>query len=295
MSISTTLRPLPEVVAMLAQAQPPESLLALFERHAPDANYQETLTCLAQEMVLRGTDVVGAASVFWKQHVVADHHPLSRLPLNLLPEEQMFPGYLRHYNTRGASWSTSSTSEEMVNAASASINLTVTWTEAVLSEHEAEQLRSAVVNWKRESNGKLESRIFHSNTILSAEAVTPALVLSLPLECLAGTPEVDLLLNMVSVAEALSTLFSAACTGGAYNGGVGGAYGRLEAWKSLAAFVGAEENNPIETVVEQAGRCTWFSFFAKSAWFYDVAWDLGLIALRPDGRTLAILAATDTD
>lgn len=28
---------------------------------------------------------------------------------------------------------------------------------------------------------------------------------------------------------------------------------------------------------------------------YDVAWDIGLPALRPDGRTLAVLAATDTD
>jgi hypothetical protein len=33
----------------------------------------------------------------------------------------------------------------------------------------------------------------------------------------------------------------------------------------------------------------------ERARFYQVAWDLGLAAVRPDGRSLAVLAATDTD
>ena len=44
-----------------------------------------------------------------------------------------------------------------------------------------------------------------------------------------------------------------------------------------------------------AEACTWFSFHAVGDWFYDVAWDFGLIAVRPGGNTLAVLAATDTD
>ena len=34
---------------------------------------------------------------------------------------------------------------------------------------------------------------------------------------------------------------------------------------------------------------------AKSDRYYNVAWDLGLMALRPGGGKLAMLAATDTE
>src|SRR5262249_39710491 len=43
-----------------------------------------------------------------------------------------------------------------------------------------------------------------------------------------------------------------------------------------------------------ATRCQWACCDAASGWFYQVAWDVGLLAVRPDGRSLAVLAATDT-
>jgi hypothetical protein len=49
------------------------------------------------------------------------------------------------------------------------------------------------------------------------------------------------------------------------------------------------------TTARQARACDWFSFNAGTSWFEQVAWDIGLAAIRPGRRSLAILAATDTD
>ena len=48
-------------------------------------------------------------------------------------------------------------------------------------------------------------------------------------------------------------------------------------------------------MAELVRRCQWVSFTADSEWFYRVAWDLGLLAVRPDRMSLAVFAATDTD
>jgi hypothetical protein len=48
-------------------------------------------------------------------------------------------------------------------------------------------------------------------------------------------------------------------------------------------------------VEHQVQECDWFSFDADTNWFYQVAWDIGLAAVRPGRQHLAVLAATDTD
>ena len=169
------------------------------------------------------------------------------------------------------------------------------WREVGLAPPEAECLRSAVKNWEAESNGQSEARLFRSDVDVPPAAISAALALSLPLACLAGATESDLTLGVVSPADVLATVFAAAGNGGAYNQGLGGAYGRLAAWDTLGALAGTGEADTLEAAAVAAASCNWFSFTAKSAWFYDVAWDFGLLALRPDRRTLAVLAATDTD
>ncbi len=96
------------------------------------------------------------------------------------------------------------------------------------------------------------------------------------------------------MAQAFCALFCAATNGGAYGGELGGAYGRLAAWRSLGALAGAPLSAPVEVALEIAHKCQWLSFFAPG-WFQDVAWNLGLAALSPDGMSIAVLAATDTD
>jgi len=63
----------------------------------------------------------------------------------------------------------------------------------------------------------------------------------------------------------------------------------------MAGLVGAPEDQNVEQLSTRAIQSEWLFFDAKTDWFHQVAWDFGLIALRPDGMSLAVLAATDTD
>jgi hypothetical protein len=59
--------------------------------------------------------------------------------------------------------------------------------------------------------------------------------------------------------------------------------------------VGAADGVGADQVEAQVRDCFWYTFDAYSKWFERVAWDIGLVAVAPDRRRLAVLAATDTD
>jgi uncharacterized membrane protein len=67
------------------------------------------------------------------------------------------------------------------------------------------------------------------------------------------------------------------------------------AWQSLTSLSGAVRGADAGEVEAQVHDCTWYTFAADTAWFNGVVWDIGLAALAPDRRRLAVLAATDTD
>jgi hypothetical protein len=119
-------------------------------------------------------------------------------------------------------------------------------------------------------------------------------VRSLGLESLAAADEQAVSVREITSRQGFGYLFSAAAMGGAYTWGEGGAYGRLAAWESASALTGCSEDD-LDLASAHAERCSWFSFRGKSEWFFDVAWDIGLAVLRPDRRSLAVLAAMDTD
>ena len=104
----------------------------------------------------------------------------------------------------------------------------------------ATAMGTAVANWADESNGRIEARVFGLTEPLDAESV-PTALLTLGLECLhgAGKKKTALSVAVRSPAQAWRVLFAAASTGGAYNSGSYGAYGRLAAWQSLAALAGS--------------------------------------------------------
>ncbi len=110
-----------------------------------------------------------------------------------------------------------------------------------------------------------------------------------------GVMQEDIHLRRVALAAVLNLLFSAAANGGAYNSGHFAAFGRLETWQTVAGLIGSPEGASFQEVAALAEQCTWFLFDAASHWFSQVAWDIGASVLRADGRSLAILAATDTD
>jgi Family of unknown function (DUF6183) len=48
-------------------------------------------------------------------------------------------------------------------------------------------------------------------------------------------------------------------------------------------------------VAAAASATRYLIFSARSRWYRQVCWDIGIAALRPGSRTVATLAATDTD
>ena len=266
--------------------------MRLFAQHGGEAQHLELLACLVQEMVLRGRSVAGPAAEFWKR--LAGSHLLGGLPLTLLPLEAAFVQFLPRNGPQEDAGLRRLPPRRGPPPADP-IEMQIQWAETALSAEEKAALGAATANWEAESNGMTEARLFRADVPVPPPAVTSTQALSLPLESLAGTAAHDLRLVPYSAASAAAALFSAACTGGAYNQGLGGAYGRRAAWQAAAALAGADPAASLEDAAASVSACAWWFFTAKSAWFYDVAWDIGLLALRPDKRTLAVLAATDTD
>jgi hypothetical protein len=160
---------------------------------------------------------------------------------------------------------------------------------------ELERLGAAIRNWEMLSNGKAESAIIDLEGVFQPEHVTAELLLSLGLNCLHGANAGQVLLRPLPPSLAFGFLYAAAANGGAYNEGDHSAYGRLEAWRSIGALAGLSGDADTASVQRVALGCSWRYFEAPTPWFRQVAWDFGIAALRPDGRTLAVLAATDTD
>lgn len=111
------------------------------------------------------------------------------------------------------------------------------------------------------------------------------------------------ILRRVSVSKACIQLQSKAAHGGTYGGPLGEAYGRLAKWRCVAALADVDlrfdqirqRADLVETIMRQAQRCAWWMFW-ETRWFYDSELDLGggLAVLRDGGRTLAVVAATET-
>ncbi|MFV2126745.1 DUF6183 family protein [Micromonospora sp. LOL_013] len=262
--------------SLLASAHTAADLAAVF-----DADGSEELrACLLQELVLRGAEV-------HHRWVVSPHrrqHPLGWLPLSLTPIEG-HPSRPR-YHHGGGSHDLPAMAAEPVHG-----HCPVPRWQETTTSGEAAALSAAVDNWATGSNGRIEAQTFAFDDDLPPDAVGDALV-SVDLECTLGLTTG---LGTCSPPQAWRQLFAAASTGGAYNRGEFGAYGRLLAWRSVAALVGAANGASAGDVEALAHRCSWYSFAGATAWFDRIAWDIGLAVVSPDRRRLAVLAASDTD
>ncbi|WP_200423610.1 DUF6183 family protein [Streptomyces sp. Y2F8-2] len=275
--------------SLLASSHEATDLAAAFTGRASE----ELRACLVHELVLRGVVVEEMPGIAgWATSPHWSHHPLSWLPLTLSDVEEHAD--LPRYSIRGSSHSMPygpSGSRELAVFANARVpSAKETTTQAA-----ATAMARAVANWAEESNGRIEARVFDLAEPLDAESVPNAL-LTLGLECLHGVGKKTALSVAVRPpAQAWRVLFAAASTGGAYNSGSYGAYGRLATWQSLAALAGSPEGATAAEVEARVRNCVWHGFDADTKWFEQVAWDIGLATLSPDRRRLAVLAATDTD
>ncbi|WP_330461611.1 DUF6183 family protein [Streptomyces sp. NBC_00820] len=275
--------------SLLASGQDAANLAVAFTGHASE----ELRGCLVHELVLRGIAVAEIPGIArWATSSHWRRHPLGGLPLTRSDIESRSD--LPRYSSRGSSHSMpfgpSESREPAVLTGVRSSSAQETTTEA-----DATVIATAVANWAEESNGRIEARGFDLAKPLDPASV-PAALLTPGLDCLRGAgKKAALSVTVLPPAQAWRVVFGAASSGGAYSRGSFGAYGRLAAWRSLAALAGCPEGATPDEVEPQVRDCVWHGFDADTKWFEQVAWDIGLAALAPDRRRLAVLAATDTD
>ncbi|MFI8350564.1 DUF6183 family protein [Streptomyces sp. NPDC085596] len=275
--------------SLLASSHEAADLTVAFTGRASE----ELRACLVHELVLRGVVVEETPGIAeWATSPHWSHHPLGRLPLRLSDVESCadLPSYHAHGSSHSMPYGPLESRELTViaDAPVPPVEETTTWSAAAA-------MAKAVANWAEESNGRIEARLFDFAAPLDAGSVPNAL-LALGLECLRGAGKTtDLSVAVRAPAQVWRVLFAAASTGGAYNSGSYGAYGRLAAWQSMAALAGSPEGATAGEAEARVRDCTWHVFGADTKWFEQVAWDIGLAALAPGHRHLAVLAATDTD
>ncbi|MEO3978582.1 DUF6183 family protein [Streptomyces sp. CAU 1734] len=298
--------------SLLASGQTPEDLAPVFTDGDGRADRTQTTlelrACLIHEMVLRSVDVTALPEITaWTRSPQWAHHRLSALPLTVSPVEEK--RVLPTYGVSGAAGAPVPHGPPIAPGAPSPHDpaaITAAPSETTTPER-AEAMSAAVANWAEESNGRIEARAFElaaplaapltAGSPLTAHSAVPGVLAALGLECLEGldTPGPRLSVAAGTPAEAWQTLFAAASTGAAYNDGHQGAWGRLAAWRSMGAMAGVAEDAPFGETEARVLECAWFRFSSDARWFDFIAWDLGLLAAGPDRRSLAVLAATDTD
>ncbi|MFF2350601.1 DUF6183 family protein [Kitasatospora sp. NPDC058115] len=282
-------KPEPYTASLLASSHGAADLAVAFTGRSSE----ELRACLVQELVLRGVvveDTPGIAG--WVTSPHWSQHPLGRLPLTLSEVEAHAD--LPSYSVRGSGHSMPY-GPSMNREPAVITDVRVPSAQEATTPATAEAMGAAVANWAEESNGCIEARVFDLAEPLDPESV-PTVLLALGLECLHGAgKEAPLSVTVRTPAQAWRVLFAAASTGGAYNHGSYGAYGRLAAWRSLASLAGSPAGATVAEIEARALDCVWRGFGAGTWWFEQVAWDIGLAVLAPDRRRLAVLAATDTD
>jgi hypothetical protein len=274
-----------DLVGVLVGSQPPAIVRALFERYAESHEYAqavgqyhhaELMALLLHEAVLRGVILDGMPVIErLTERLRSRRHPLAWLSLRLLPQEEALRRRLAAYNRRAREWQIPRDEEDgtlhfVPDTPVASIPRDVTRATA------SEAIKTAVAEWFNH-----DARVYTLEP--PAADVSPALLLALGLELLEGAERRDVTLRKIAYGDALGELFTIAAYGGPYESGHGGAYGRLEAWRSLAALAGAPADATMDAVAALAGECRWFAFDAESGWFYRAGWDVGIVALRPGG------------
>jgi hypothetical protein len=274
------------VASLFAQGQPPETCFELVPAVSTSLG-TELLACWIQELVVRGVAMTTVSPVvrFWNE-LRAAGHALAHLPLARLEIETSLPAMLWKHDVNG---SARSTPAPLDNRDDNKPFLAPAFQVGRLPT--PADLGAGAENWLEESNGRSEVGVFRLGERVAE--LRPGHLARLPLDCVANAASIQV--ARISPAIAASHLFCAAAAGGAYNRGRGAAYGRQDLWRSLAALVGADSTVCLEEIARASNACQFYALTVDSAWMYSVTWDLALACLRDDGRTFAVVVATDTD
>jgi hypothetical protein len=285
------------LASRLGFGQNTETLLAMLALPLPLPEHEELLACWLHEAVLRGASVVDEPrAVAFQAELARKGHPLGAMPLELLESEREAPSYMPMYGDSALHRAVERLERGPLSGPtmpppSDHVSTRPTRVPAVEIER---RLEVAFEPWVRHSNGKVEAKVFALSPAVSAGTLGKWLLRALPLDCLEDAKRV--VCDRVTPAAVFGALFAASANGGAYSSGSGGAYGRRGAWTSMGALIDAPPAASVEEI-EALARSSAFLLFSapESSWFHDVAWDVGALALRPGGATVAVVAGTDTD
>lgn len=281
----------------LGYGQSKDVLLEALERLRGSVEHIEVLACWMHETVLRGNSLASEAAALRFQADLAERrHPLGALPLQLLAAEEEAPTYMPMYGATAVSKAV----QRLENGpSSAPVTLPPPHDQerpavrVVADDALVARMLECVGPWTSGSNGQAEAKVFAVSPPIGPSGPGKWLLRALPLSCLERVR--PLRAERVGVAAVWGTLFAAAANGGAYTSGFGGAYGRLAAWTSLAALVDAPFDATPASADARADACSFMMFGGPGGFWNDVAWDLGVLAVREGGASVAALAATDID
>ncbi len=277
----------PAVISKVVAAQSPAVIDELLRKLS---DLETTAIVLHEAVVRRKLLAESSADQDVNDRLAKVNHALAFLPVTLFDVEEaiLLPDY--GPGSMSTSLPFGPTREEPTVASSPfKDNLEITETTC---RERGNLISAAVMNWKDESNGKIEARTFRAG--LSKRDAVAAILPQLGLECLKPTDVIQSRKN-ATAKDAFTVLFSAASSGGAYNHGNFAAYGRLLAWRSLAGLVGSSPDDSIQEIATSAQSCHWCLFDSPNEWYYQVAWDIGIACANPARQELAVPGATDTD
>lgn len=279
----------------LAYVQGEETLLHAIARYGRERAHHDLLAVWIHTAVIRGGSLEHLEPVVRYHEVLrASGHRLAELPLSLLPIERATPPEQPRFAvTSWGGWGGWPQIGSLDVAPPEGTERRVAGERT--SGERAAAIGEVTSSWRQVSNGIYEARVFELDPPLPGVPASPRLLLDLGLECLAGAEPSAVRASILSPEQAWDLLFAAGAHGGDYDVARSGAWGRFAAWTSLRALAGLDSDATYAETEDAARACAWTGFLADTDWFYRVVTDLGIAAVDPTGRTIAVLAGSDTD
>lgn len=280
------------VASLLAEHREAADLVGPVSERDARGRLDELRICLFHELLLRGVDVDAFGQMSDWTRVMHGGHPLAWLPRHRSALETRIVLPSRSVDGGARAVGVTLPAEDRVDPpAPRTPERSALVDSATLDLHRTIIAAPEAGGW-----GHSEAWLFRTDEDVEPDRV-PALLPTLPMGCVEGLGATGRFEVARRPADAIwSLLFATASLGSAYHHGAHGAFGRLWAWKSMAALGGAPADASAEEVERHVRRTTWFHFESEAEWFCDDAsTDYGIAALSPDRRRITVLAATDTD
>lgn len=278
----------------LAFAQGEEALLHAIARFGCNRASHDLLAVWIHTAVIRAGSLEHLEPVVRYHEVLREgRHPLASLPLSLCGIERATPPEPPRFAV--TSWGGWGGWPQIGSLELAPPENARRVARERTSDERAAAIGEVTASWREVSNGIYEARVFELDPPMAGVPASRELLLSLGLECLAGADASRVRASALTPERAWDLLFAAGAHGGDYDVARSGAWGRFAAWRSLRALAGLDSDATYAETEDAARACAWTGFLAETDWFYRVVTDLGIAAVDPTGRSIAVLAGSDTD